>query len=205
VTAPLPVILASTSPYRRALLERIGLPHTAHAPQFDESDAEGRDAKSCALAFAEGKARSIADKYPGTLIIGSDQTLSLRGETFRKPRDKAEQLSQLSRLAGSKHELHAGVVLLDTRGDRIAREVATVELTMRPLETAALEKYLALDHPDGCVGGYTFERRGICLFGETVGADDSAVVGLPLMSLTRCFEALGFEIFDWLEPEPQSP
>ena len=186
-------ILASTSPYRRALLERIGLPHVALAPRFEESSAETIEPRDLALLFAEGKARSVASEHPSAWIIGSDQTLELDRELLRKPRGRAELLAQLGRLAGREHALHTAVVVLDATTDRIEREVTTVTLTMRPLGARELERYVELDEPFGCVGGYTFERRGVCLFERISGADDSAIVGLPLMSLLRCISALGIE------------
>jgi septum formation protein len=185
VTEAQSIVLASTSPYRRALLDRIGLPHLAVAPRFDETTEEGSDPRETAIRFAESKARSVEEDHAGALIIGSDQTLSIDGELARKPNNPKELLAQLTRLSGRTHELHTGLAILDTARDRIAR-------------------YIALDEPFGCLGGYTFERRGVCLFANVEGADDSAIVGLPLMSLASCFAKLGIELLDQVVATHQS-
>lgn len=190
------IVLASTSPYRAALLRRIGVAHVARAPVFDEiADAAQRPGDT-ALSFAEGKARSLRHDFPEALIIGADQTLDLDGALLRKPRDREATLAQLASLAGRAHSLCSAIAVLDARTGAIAVDLTTVRLSMRALPRDTLERYWSLDAPEGCVGGYTFERRGVCLFDRVEGGDDSAIVGLPLAGLTRCLAALGVEILD---------
>ncbi len=104
---------------------------------------------------------------------------------IRKPHDRLELVARLARLSGRTHALCTGVVVLDAATFRLEKEVTTVRLTMRKLGSVELERYVDLDQPFGCVGGYTYERRGICLFSRIEGGEDSAIVGLPLMSLMR--------------------
>lgn len=190
------VVLASTSPHRRALLGRLGLSHVAAAPTFDEIDQPGLTPLETAIAFAEGKARSVAALHARALVIGGDQTLELDGTLLRKPHGPSETVAQLERLAGRTHFLHAALAVLDTEHGRLATHVTTVTLSMRKLGRETLERYVDLDHPEGCVGGYTYEHRGVCLFDSVEGSDDSAIVGLPLVGLTSCFAELGVEILD---------
>lgn len=189
-----PVLLASTSPYRRALLDRLGLRHEALAPRFDEVAPPGLSPLECARLFARGKARSLRQERPGALIIGADQALECEGHLFRKPHGDDETVEQLLSLAGRWHTLHSAVALVGPGPDDLREEVASVELKMRTLTEAQARRYLALDEPGGSVGGYLFEKRGITLFDEVRGSDDSAIVGLPLWLLCRMLRDAGVDV-----------
>jgi septum formation protein len=195
------LVLASTSPYRRSLLERLGLPFETASPEFDEVGAEGLPPAEVAKRYAEGKARSLAERYPDALVVGSDQVLDFEGRQLRKPADLGGAADQLLLLAGKTHSLHTAVAVLDTRRDALELEVARVDLTLLPLTRPQAERYVALDQPHGCVGGYTYEGRGVALFADVQGADESAVVGLPLILLCQLLRRHGLDPRDrWESP-----
>jgi septum formation protein len=192
------ILLASTSPHRAALLRRLGLPFETASPNFDESDTGGHAPPDVALAFAEGKARSLA--HVGltreALVVGADQVCALDGELLRKAESPDEAAGQLARLAGRTHTLYTGVYVLDPETGRGAAEIVSVHLTMRPLTDAQIRRYVELDSPRGTCGGYLFEGHGALLFERiesSSGVDDSAIVGLPLLTLVGLLGRFGLD------------
>ncbi len=182
-----PLLLASTSPTRRLLLEGAALPVEAAAPDVDERALEARSSglapASLARRLAEAKAGSVAARYPDRVVIGADQVLDLDGRVFHKPRDAADACAQLERLAGRTHALHSAVAF----AGRIAAEslVETAHLTLRRLDRRAIAAYVACvgeARVRASVGGYQLEGPGIHLF-ERVEGDHSTVLGLPLLPL----------------------
>lgn len=189
------LILASTSRFRRAMMDRLGLSYERLAPDFDEDHLpEHMTPREIARSFAEGKARSIT-AGPDTWVIGSDQVTELEGRILRKATTLDECCAQLNELSGKTHALHTGVVLWSPSQQRMLGETVTVHLTMHALDPAVIARYVELDQPVGSAGGYTFEGRGVGLFEQVSGADDSAIVGLPLLSLCRLLRQVGIEPF----------
>ena len=188
------LILASTSPYRRDLLSRLGLPFEALAPACDEEALKDPALAPQALAerLAEAKARSLAGQYPEALIIGSDQVCHLDGVILHKPRTDDRAVAQLTRLAGRTHALVTAMCVLHPGGCERHTDVTT--LHMRDLDSAALARYVARDRPLDCAGAYKLECSGIGLFSAIESADHSAIIGLPLIALTRILSGLGFAI-----------
>lgn len=193
-----PLILASTSRYRRALLERLGLPFTAVAPACDEDALKDPRLTPQALAefLAEAKAASIAVQQPEAVVIGSDQLAALevdgRWTILGKPGTSAKAVDQLALLSGRTHILITAMVV--ARGAERWRYTDITRLTMRRLDRAALERYVAADQPLDCAGAYKLECRGIALFEAIESADASAITGLPLLALTRILAGLGYAI-----------
>ena len=190
-----PLLLASTSPARRLLLEGAALPVETAAPDVDERALEaglaGLPPPDLARRLAEAKARSVAVRHPGRLVIGADQVLELDGCVFHKPADAAEARVQLGRLAGRTHALHAAVAL----AGRVPTEtfVETARLTLRPLDARAIAAYVTCAgeaRVRASVGGYQIEGPGIHLF-ERVEGDHSTVLGLPLLPLLARLRAAG--------------
>lgn len=186
-----PLILASKSASRRALLEAARIPVEIASIDVDEraleAEAVGRGAWpaaiALALALARAKALAGSAKNPGRLVIGADQTLALGDERFHKPADRAVARAQIAHLAGKRHSLHSALaVALD--GAFVFETVQSAHLTMRPLEDAALDAYLdaAGEAVLSSVGGYQLEGLGIHLF-ETVEGDHAVILGLPLLPL----------------------
>ena len=192
------LVLASTSPYRRALLERLGVPFEALAPSCDERAFVGLAPLELARTLALDKARSIGT--PGALVIGSDQVVDLDGEVLGKPGTVAGAVEQLRRLSGRSHRLVTAVAVHEPDSGRAEVDVDIHTLTMRHLERPAIERYVAHDRPLGCAGAYAIEARGVALFERVEAdpdtADDTAIVGLPLMKTLRLLRAFGYDVLD---------
>lgn len=182
-----PLVLASTSRYRRALLERLGLTVTCVAPDFDEDAARPSlvhlPLSEQALRLAEGKAAAVARLYPEALVIGGDQIAALGGAVLHKPGTAARAEAQLARLAGQTHQLYTAVVVAQGASGRRASAVDVHHMAMRPLSAEAIARYVARDAPLDCAGSYRVESLGIALFERLAGDDFTAVVGLPLTRL----------------------
>ena len=183
------IILASTSPFRRQLLENAGLKVEPVAPEVDERAVEealeGSDvnAEDVAQILAEAKAVEVSERYPGRWIIGGDQTLSLGDEVFHKPKDMEGARRHLLALSGKTHQLNSGVVLA-RNGETVWRHVSIARMTMRPLDPAFIGRHLARvgDVALKSVGAYQVEGEGIQLF-EKIDGDYFTIVGLPLLPL----------------------
>lgn len=184
-----PVILASASPFRRKMLEDAGLVFEAVHPQTDERAVElalGGTALApgdLALVLAEAKALDVSSRYPGALVIGADQTLSLGGKVLHKPRDMEEARRRLLAFSGKTHELNSAVILM-RNGETVWRHVEVAYLGVRQLEPAFIGRHLSLvgERALTSVGAYQIEREGIQLF-ERIEGDHFTIVGLPLLPL----------------------
>jgi septum formation protein len=194
VTLEPTLVLASTSPYRRALLERLGVPFRCLSPQVDEDVLKltDADARSLAERLAHAKAASVAAEEPGSTVIGCDQVVSFEGRIFGKPRCVEQAVHQLAVMAGHAHELITALVVM--RGDQILQHTDVTRLWMRPLSRPAIARYVAADHPLDCAGSYKLESRGIALFDRIESADQTAITGLPLIALVSILRELGYEL-----------
>ncbi len=189
-----PLILASTSRYRRQLLDRLGLAYTAVPPTCDEEALKDPALTPQALAehLAEAKAASLVAAYPAAVIIGSDQICAVDDEILHKPGTAARAVAQLLRLAGREHRLITALVV--AQGARRWRHTDITTLRMRALSRAELERYVSADQPLDCSGAYKLEQRGITLFERIDSADHNAIVGLPLIALCDILRAIDYEI-----------
>ena len=186
-----PLVLASASPYRRALLERLGLPFTTAAPAIDELPYPDEAPADTAVRLAEAKARAAAAAHPDALIIGSDQVADFEGVAIGKPRDSVHALEQLRAMQGRTIVFHTGLALLDARSGRCRRALVDVASTFRQLGDDALQTYLARDRPYDCAGSVKVETLGIALFTRVASDDPTALIGLPLIRLTDMLIAEG--------------
>ncbi|MBM4060206.1 MAG: septum formation protein Maf [Planctomycetes bacterium] len=185
------LVLASASPYRRVLLERLRLPFTCTAPNVDEAAALQalRDPAALARELAEQKARAVAAAHPGAIVIGSDQVATIDGEVLDKPGSAERCRQQLRRLQGREHLLLTAVAIVHPGGLAAFVDVAT--LRMRPLDAGEIERYVAADAPFDCAGSYRIESLGIALFAAIACEDHTAIVGLPLLRLAAELRRLG--------------
>jgi septum formation protein len=180
-----PLLLASTSPTRRALLAGAGLTVETRSPGVDERAVEaaclGLAPVDLARRLALAKAEAVAAQAPDRIVVGADQVLECDGVVFHKPADADAARAQIGRLAGRTHRLHSAVALIAGGSETF---VETAHLTVRPLEPEAIAAYVALAGPGATasVGGYQLEGLGIHLFSEIVG-DHSTILGLPLLPL----------------------
>jgi septum formation protein len=196
LTDPQPkLVLASTSIYRRALLERLGVPFRARAPLCDEESFKGKgqqDPRALAETLARAKAASLVRVEPDATIIGCDQVVSFQGQVFGKPESFARAVEQLVAMAGQTHELVTALVVL--HGGRVYRHTDATFLRMRSLSRSAIERYVDADRPFDCAGAYKLEARGIALFGKIESDDHTAITGLPLIALVTTLRELGYDV-----------
>lgn len=191
------IILASASPFRKALLANAGVPFTAVPADVDERAIEapledsGTTPEEVALILAEAKAINVSESHPGALVIGCDQTLSLEGRIFHKPRDKEDARRHLLDLSGKTHQLNSAVVLVRD-GEVLWSDVPVALLTMRKLDPGFIGRHLAAvgEKALGSVGAYQIEGQGIQLF-EKIDGDYFTIVGLPLLPLLEELRKLG--------------
>ena len=187
-----PLILASSSIYRRDLLARLGLSFEAIAPHVDESALPNEGIAAMALRLATVKAATIAKAHPNAWVIGSDQAADLHGEAIGKPGNFDNALLQLQRMRGQTVYFHTAICLM--RADySVAMNVAT-EVRFRDLPDTTLINYLKLEQPYDCAGSAKCEGMGIALL-ESIRSDDpTALIGLPLIALSALLRDAGFEI-----------
>ncbi len=187
-----PIVLASTSRYRRALMDRLGLPYEALAPGCDEAVGGLRDPVAIVRRLARRKARAAAARRPGAVVIGSDQVLALGDDILHKPGSAARAREQLARLSGRTHRLVTGLAVIDGRdgGEEVLTHVE-LRITVRALTAAEIARYVALDDPLDCAGSYKLESLGPWLVEGIEGEDETAIVGLPLLRLTGVLRGLG--------------
>ena len=188
------LILASTSPYRRELLERLGIPFTSIAPDCDEAAFKhsGLSPREVAGELARQKAASVARRFPAAVVIGSDQVLDFDGEVLGKAGSEEGAVSQLLRLAGRRHRLITAVAIAAPTGWDCWDADAVMDV--RPLTEEAVRRYVAADRPWDCAGSYKLEARGITLFERIETEDQTTIIGLPLLRLTTVLIRLGFTI-----------
>jgi MAF protein len=179
-----PLLLASSSPYRRELLERLGLPFDCASPDIDEAPLPGETASQTALRLAEGKARALAPAHPGHWIIGSDQVASLPdGTLLGKPGNHHQAVEQLRRSSSHKVSFLTGLTLLDTDSGKMQTHCEAFSVHFRHLTPAEIEAYLRREQPYDCAGSFRVEGAGIALFSRMEGNDPNSLIGLPLIAL----------------------
>lgn len=185
------IILASTSPYRRQLLERLRIPFRCAAPCVDEDSWKATEVASQDLSeqLALAKAEAVASEYVDAVVIGSDQIADLEGGRLDKPGSQVQAVAQLERLAGRSHRLITAVAVI-YRGRAVTYTDITT-LQMRMLSHDEIERYVAADEPYGCAGSYKLESLGISLFESIDSADHTAITGLPLMAVCRMLRECG--------------
>jgi septum formation protein len=188
------LILASTSPFRRKLLARLGLPFTVRAPEVDETRQPGEEAPALVARLAEWKAQAIARQEPAALVIGSDQAAVLAGEIVGKPGDHERAVAQLRRASGRTVTFYTGLCLLDSASNQRQVTVEVFQVAFRRLTAEMIEGYLRREQPYQCAGSFKSEGLGIALFERLEGDDPTSLIGLPLIRLTRMLEAAGVAV-----------
>lgn len=192
-----PLILASSSPFRRMLMENAGLHFQAIAADIDERaieaplERDGAGPDAVALVLAKAKAKEVSDRFPGSFVIGSDQTMSLGSRVFHKPKTIADAEEHLRVLSGQTHRLNSAIALA-RNGDIIWEHVSHANLTMRELSADFIHRHLTRvgEKALSSVGAYQLEGEGIQLFSKIDG-DYFTIVGLPMLPLLQQLRELG--------------
>jgi septum formation protein len=188
------LVLASSSPYRRALLERLHVPFEIAVPAVDERPHVHESPSATAVRLAQAKARAVASTRTGDLVIGCDQVASIDGAPVGKPGTHHAALAQLRALRGRTVEFHTAVALLDTRSGASAVENVPTTVQFRDFSDEQAERYLVLDRPYDCAGSAKIEALGIALVERVVSTDPSALIGLPLIALVTMLRRAGIEV-----------
>jgi septum formation protein len=191
---PRRLVLASTSSYRKTLLERLGLPFAVASPHADERALSGEDAPATALRLAQMKAQSVRAAHRDALIIGSDQVATSGGRALGKPGDHATAVRQLRALSGKSADFHTAVALLDAANGSVQTRVVPCRVHFRQMDDKRIERYLAREKPYDCAGSAKAEGLGIALIVAIETRDPTALIGLPLIALSSMLERAGLPV-----------
>ena len=191
---PLKLILASSSPYRRELLERLKIPFEVMAPEVDETPRPGETPEKLVERLAIEKARKITGQKAGTLVIGSDQVAVYNGSIVGKPHSHERAVEQLRAASGKVVTLYTGLALINAATGRTQCEVIPYRVTFRPLTDELIESYLRKEQPYACAGSVRSEGLGIALLEKFEGDDPNTLIGLPLIRLVRMLENEGVRV-----------
>ena len=190
----LPLLLASSSPYRRELLTRLRLPFICSSPDIDESHRPGEAALELVQRLAKEKAQALASEFPDHLIIGSDQVAVLGGQILGKPHTFERALAQLSAASGSSVTFLTGLALLNSSTGQYQVDCVPFTVHMRELNQASITRYLHAEQPYDCAGSFKAEGLGVSLFQATEGCDATSLTGLPLIRLVDMLIKEGVQI-----------
>lgn len=188
------LVLASSSPYRRALLQKLGLAFTWTSPDIDETPRPGEDARTLTARLAENKARALAAQHPAALIIGSDQVCTHQGLILGKGGNREGALAQLNLLNGQKVSFLTGLCLLNSATGQVHTLVDEFKVHFRQLSQAQITCYVDREQPFDCAGSFKSEGLGITLFERLEGDDPNSLVGLPLIRLSELLRQEGVEV-----------
>lgn len=192
--APSRLILASTSPFRKALLARLQVPFETASPDVDESALPGESPEALVERLAVAKAARVAESAPDALVIGSDQVAVLNGKVLGKPGDHDRAREQLRAASGQTVTFYTGLALLNTARGRRHTAVVPFRVVFRQLTDAQIESYLEKERPYNCAGSFKSEELGITLFERMEGDDPNALIGLPLIQLTTMLAEEGLDV-----------
>ncbi|MGV8918611.1 MAG: Maf family protein [Pseudomonas sp.] len=190
----LPLLLASSSPYRRELLSRLRLPFVCSSPDIDESRRPAEPAIELVQRLAREKAFALASSHPDHLIIGSDQVAVLNQQILGKPHTFERAREQLSAASGASVTFLTGLALLNSRTGHCQVDCVPFTVHMRDLDTASIERYLHAEQPYDCAGSFKAEGLGVSLFRSTEGPDATSLIGLPLIRLIDMLLVEGVQI-----------
>lgn len=188
-----PIVLASSSPYRKALLARLGLPFTTLSPDIDESPLPLESPEQLVKRLAEQKALAVRPKALQHIIIASDQVASIDGKILTKPCNHQNAINQLTLCSNKTVTFYTGLALLNTRLDTLQSTVENYVAHFRRLNASCIERYLRKEQPYDCAGSFKMEGLGISLFEKLQGDDPNTLMGLPLIKLVSMLAKEGIE------------
>jgi septum formation protein len=187
-----PLILASTSRYRRTLLERFGVAFEVESPGVDESALAGETPRDRAIRLSLAKARAVAERHRDAVVIGSDQVAALGSRVLDKPGDEDSCRAQLAALSGNSAHFFTGCAVIGVDAHVRFEHVDVTTVYFRSLSAVEIERYVARERPLDCAGGFKVEALGIALFERIENVDPTALVGLPLVWLAGALRRAGY-------------
>ena len=190
------LVLGSTSPFRKALLEKLHIDFECDSPNIDETPLPDEAIEDMVVRLAIAKAQAISARHPDSLIIGSDQSAVLNGEKLSKPGNFENAFKQLTRASGQKITFQTGLCLLNTSTGNIQSSCVPYTVVFKKLTPSMIENYLRKEEPYNCAGSFKSEALGIALFERFEGSDPNALVGLPLIELVNFLGNERFSILD---------
>ncbi len=185
------LILGSTSPFRKELLERLCIPFICDTPNIDETPLENESPNDYVKRLSLEKARAVAKNHPDALIIGSDQCSVLKGQIRGKPGNHKNAIKQLRESSAERVSFLTGLCLLDSRSNTFQLDMIPFHVDFRELTNSEIESYLRAEEPYFCAGSFKSEGLGISLFERLQGDDPTALIGLPLISLSNMLRKQG--------------
>ena len=188
------LVLGSTSPFRRELLGKLGLPFECDKPEVDETPLPDETAQQLVARLAEAKAKAVAERHPNALIIGSDQVAVVAGNILGKPHTHEKAVAQLSVASGEVVTFYTGLCLYNSTTGKAQTLVEPFEVAFKALTEAQIEGYLRAEQPYNCAGSFKSEGLGIMLFDRLTGRDPNALIGLPLISLGELLANEGVDV-----------
>lgn len=188
------LVLASTSPYRRALLEHLQLPFQVAKPDVDESPLPGETPERLAIRLSEAKALAVARLHPDALVIGSDQVATVDGKILGKPGTHENAVRQLRQLSGRRVTFHTGICVHDGSTLRSLTRLVPCTVGFRVLDEQIIESYLRKEQPYDCAASAKAEALGIALLTSIEGSDPNALIGLPLIALVDLLKEHGVSV-----------
>jgi MAF protein len=188
------LVLASSSPYRREILAKLGLPFACAASGIDESPLAGETVERMVLRLAESKAQALSPQFPDHLIIGSDQSAVLDGRIMGKPGCRERAVEQLRTASGKTVAFYTALCVLNPASGKSLCDLDITRVTFRALDDTQIAGYVEREQPYDCAGGFKSEGLGVALFERIETEDPNALVGLPLIRLIRLLEAFGVRV-----------
>ncbi|WP_370277635.1 nucleoside triphosphate pyrophosphatase [Pontibacterium sp.] len=188
------LVLASSSPFRRQILDKLNLDYECHSPNIDESPLNNEQANQLVERLAIAKAQAVAETYPDALIIGSDQVAVINGNIVGKPHTHEKAVQQLKSASGNAVTFYTGLALHNSITGNTQSEVVPFSVHFRELNDTMIENYLQAEQPYNCAGSFKSEGMGIALFEKLEGDDPNTLIGMPLIRLIRMLENENFPV-----------
>jgi len=188
------LILASTSPYRKTILEKLGLEFETVSSEVDEAIQENETAQNLVERLSLEKAKAVAENNPDALVIGADQVAVIEGDILGKPLTHDNAVQQLQKASGKTVTLYTGLCLYNSETNKFQAEVVPFDVVFRELSETLIESYLQKEQPYNCAGSFKSEALGIILFEKLNGEDPNTLMGLPLIRLIKMLEHEEFQI-----------
>lgn len=188
------LILASSSDYRQNLLKKLNLEFITDSPNINEIPLPRESPKQTALRLSEAKANALLDRHPGSLVIGSDQVAVLNGYRLGKPGNRNKTIEQLSAASGKCMTFYTGIAVVNSSTNQVISDLDECNVYFKKLTPNQIERYVDLEQPFNCAGGFKSEGMGIALLNKIEGDDPNALIGLPLIKLIEILEKFGLEV-----------